>query len=377
MKQLLCLLFAAVAVTACAPAVPAGEFRIVGKIENVPDSAVIYLYETRGRILREIAVDTLIDGRFSFRDTVNIPKIVQIWADGEGYPNWLFDVWVASGQCVKITGQDKIIGLWDISSKIPEQRVENEYRAEIAPEMREMMRLQLLLDNSFVTQKQRDSLRILSRKQQGLMSAKTVRYMQTVPITDVWMNKMKECAQYLQYGIGTDSKAGMFALYDRLSEVQRQSPKARQINAYLNPAPAVGVGDRLADGDLYDVDGKLHRLTEFLGKYILLDFWSAGCGPCVMAVPELKEIAERYKDRVAVVSISLDPEPEWKEFVTEKQLTGNQWNELVDGDTGLGMRYGVKGIPHFVLIAPDGRIRDVWQGYGKGSLQEKIAENIK
>ena len=77
------------------------------------------------------------------------------------------------------------------------------------------------------------------------------------------------------------------------------------------------------------------------------------------------------------MSISQDPKPVWKEFIAEKQLVGNQWNELVDGDTGLGMRYGVKEIPHFVLIAPDGRIRDVWQGYGKGSLLEKMEQNIK
>ena len=43
MKQPLSLLVAAVAATACAPAVPAGEFRIVGKIENVPDGAVVRL----------------------------------------------------------------------------------------------------------------------------------------------------------------------------------------------------------------------------------------------------------------------------------------------------------------------------------------------
>ena len=128
---------------------------------------------------------------------------------------------------------------------------------------------------------------------------------------------------------------------------------------------------------LYDADGNLHRLAEFIGKYILLDFWSAGCGPCVQAIPELQEIARKYAGRVAVVSISQDPKPVWKEFIAEKQLVGNQWNELVDGDTGLGMRYGVKEIPHFVLIAPDVRIQDVWQGYGKGSLLEKMEQNIK
>ena len=43
MKQPLSLLFAAVAATACAPAVPAGEFRIVGKIGNVPDLSLIHI----------------------------------------------------------------------------------------------------------------------------------------------------------------------------------------------------------------------------------------------------------------------------------------------------------------------------------------------
>ena len=78
MKQPLSLLFAAVAATACAPAVPAGEFRIVGKIENVPDGAVVRLYEPQGQMLRGIGVDTLAGGRFSFRDTVAFPKVVQI-----------------------------------------------------------------------------------------------------------------------------------------------------------------------------------------------------------------------------------------------------------------------------------------------------------
>jgi len=201
--------------------------------------------------------------------------------------------------------------------------------------------------------------------------------MQTAPVTEVWMNRFAECARFLLYGIGTAHKAEMLALYDRMTEEQRQSPTGRRIDACLNPVATVGVGDRMADGDLYDIDGDVHHLAEFLGKYILLEFGSKGCGACLEAIPELKEIAERCKDRVAVVNISLDPEPEWKEFIAEKQLAGNQWNELVDGDTGLGSRYGVKGIPHFVLIAPDGRIQDVWQGYGKGSLQEKIAENIK
>lgn len=371
MKRLLYLLFAAVTATACTPAVLAGEFRIVGKIENVPDSAVVLLYESQGRILREIAVDTLVNGEFSLQDTVSAPKIVQVNVEGEGYSNWLLDVWVAPGECVKITGKDNMIGLWDILSRIPEQQEENNYRNQFIPEMREMMLLTVsgkaLSDQEYT----------LYKELLGRMSQKTIRYMQTAPVTQVWMNKLAESARLLQMGIGVDSKSEMLAVSTRMSDAQRQSPMGRQIEGYLNPAPTVSVGDLMVDGDLYDVDGNVHHLAEFAGKYILLDFWSQGCTPCVWAIPELKEIAERYSNRIGVVSINQDPELAWKEYVTGKKLTGNQWNELLDGNTGLGAIYQVNGIPHFVLIAPDGRIQDVWQGYGKGSLLEKIAQNMK
>ena len=369
MKQPLSLLFAAVAATACAPAVPAGEFRIVGKIGNVPDGAVVRLYEPQGQMLRGIGVDTLAGGRFFFRHTVAFPKVVQISVTVGDYRGGTLDVWVAPGKRIEVRGEDKQAWLWEAASDIAEQADEDMYRALVEPQICELNWFQDMLNT------QQDFARYMELF--GQVSEKTVRRMQTAPVTRVWLNKLAECARLLQFGIGTAHKGEMLALYDRMTEEQRQSPMGRRIDAYLNPAPAVGAGDRLVDGDLYDADGNLHRLAEFIGKYILLDFWSAGCGPCVQAIPELQEIARKYAGRVAVVSISQDPKPVWKEFIAEKQLVGNQWNELVDGDTGLGMRYGVKEIPHFVLIAPDVRIQDVWQGYGKGSLLEKMEQNIK
>lgn len=174
------------------------------------------------------------------------------------------------------------------------------YRALVEPQICELNWFQDMLNT------QQDFARYMELF--GQVSEKTVRRMQTAPVTRVWLNKLAECARLLQFGIGTAHKAEMLALYDRMTEEQRQSPMGRRIDAYLNPAPAVGVGDRLVDGDLYDADGNLHRLAEFIGKYILLDFWSAGCGPCVQAIPELQEIARKYAGRVAVVSISQDPE---------------------------------------------------------------------
>ena len=148
MKQPLSLLVAAVAATACAPAVPAGEFRIVGKIENVPDGAVVRLYEPQGQMLRGIGVDTLAGGRFSFRDTVAFPKVVQISVTVGDYRGGTLDVWVAPGKRIEVRGEDKQAWLWEAASDIAEQADEDMYRALVEPQICELNWFQDMLNTA-------------------------------------------------------------------------------------------------------------------------------------------------------------------------------------------------------------------------------------
>ena len=214
MKQPLSLLFAAVAATACAPAVPAGEFRIVGKIGNVPDGAVVRLYEPQGQMLRGIGVDTLAGGRFFFRDTVAFPKVVQISVTVGDYRGGTLDVWVAPGKRIEVRGEDKQAWLWEAASDIAEQADEDMYRALVEPQICELNWFQDMLNT------QQDFARYMELF--GQVSEKTVRRMQTAPVTRVWLNKLAECARLLQFGIGTAHKGEMLALYDRMTEEQRQ-----------------------------------------------------------------------------------------------------------------------------------------------------------
>lgn len=57
-------------------------------------------------------------------------------------------------------------------------------------------------------------------------------------------------------------------------------------------------------------------------------------------------------------------------------MTGIQWNELRKGRTGLAARYQAVGIPHYVLISPEGKVIAIWSGYGPGSLKAKLKEMI-
>lgn len=86
---------------------------------------------------------------------------------------------------------------------------------------------------------------------------------------------------------------------------------------------------------------------------------------------KMKEIAELYKDELVIVSLSVDTKQGWVKASKEHEMTWQNLNEL-KGSNGLYAKYGVRGIPNYVLISPQGRIISKWSGYGPGLLKLKL-----
>ena len=84
-------------------------------------------------------------------------------------------------------------------------------------------------------------------------------------------------------------------------------------------------------------------------RYVILDFWATWCGPCVQAIPMLKDVYERYHDKgLEIFSVSQDSKTkEWKTFVAENGMT---WVNVLDKDGKAGRNYGVELIPAVFLI---------------------------
>lgn len=374
------------------PAVPANGYLIQGKLSNVPDSILIQLFEKNGTTLSCAFIDTLTDGTFTFSDTLSAPRIVYIKARDKSFPSTTLPVWVAPGKFIRIDGQDKLLKTWQIKSDIPQQIEENGYRAHIAKETAELMKymaeanelmyvIRYEPDRTPEEVKQakdkRASIIKTSESVGNLIAQKTIDYMKTAPITPIWMDNLLSYSEFLNYGYYLEQKEEMKELYNRLSEEQKQTQTAKLIDSYLNSMPKVGIGDAMVDGNLYDTAGNLRHLSEFKGKYILIDFWGIGCGPCIASIPEMKEVEEHYKDRLVVVGICNDDEKNWKALIKEKELKGNQWREKQTGGARLAIRYQVKSLPNYVLIAPDGKIQAQWSGYGKGSLFAELKKQFQ
>lgn len=106
--------------------------------------------------------------------------------------------------------------------------------------------------------------------------------------------------------------------------------------------------------------GGTTNLEDLRGKYVYIDVWATWCGPCLQEIPHLKEFEEDYKDKnVQVVSISID-EPKnyekWRAMVADKELGGLQLMADNAWKSDFVQKYGIMGIPRFILLDPEGKI---------------------
>ena len=132
-------------------------------------------------------------------------------------------------------------------------------------------------------------------------------------------------------------------------------------------APVVAVGKAAPPFTAPTLDGKKLSLSDFKGHYILMDFWSTWCGPCIEEMPYIKAVYNAYgRDGRLLKSLAstLDEKrEEAKRFVDKNQMV---WNQAWVGDD-VGKRIvecyiPSGGIPRILLIGPDGKVIVIIRG---------------
>ncbi len=125
-----------------------------------------------------------------------------------------------------------------------------------------------------------------------------------------------------------------------------------------------------------DLDGKPFELKNHLGKdVVLLDFWSTSCGPCIMLMPELEAVAEKFADR-GVVYRAINGGEDAESIKAFLEATKIKAPILLDQELKIWRGYHVEPIPQTVLIGKDGKVQAVHLGYSP-ALAGEITKQIE
>ncbi|MEM6927790.1 MAG: TlpA disulfide reductase family protein [Myxococcota bacterium] len=99
-----------------------------------------------------------------------------------------------------------------------------------------------------------------------------------------------------------------------------------------------------------DVDGTMRRSEDYLGRYLILDFWGTWCGPCLGDHPRLTELAEQFAGTASVLGVAVDS-PRLARWLTKHPLP---WPNVSLELNQLDEAWGVDGYPKYVLVDPEG-----------------------
>ncbi len=147
--------------------------------------------------------------------------------------------------------------------------------------------------------------------------------------------------------------------------------------------PSGGSAARSPDFELPTLDGKSLRLSDHLGKeVVLIDFWATFCDPCLASMPHLDELYKKHKaSGFLVLGVSIDGPDSIAQVKSEVAKLGVTFPILLDHETRVVALYNPKtSAPYSVLIGRDGRILAKKEGYTTGdqsALEHDIVDALK
>ncbi|MDX8364792.1 thiol-disulfide oxidoreductase ResA [Cytobacillus sp. IB215665] len=121
---------------------------------------------------------------------------------------------------------------------------------------------------------------------------------------------------------------------------------------------AVAKGDQAPDFVLTDLEGNTHRLSDYKGQGVFLNFWGTWCKPCELEMPYMNNQYQYFKDKgVEIIAVDID-ESEFsvKKFVDKHGLT---FPVVIDEDSQVMNAYDVGNLPTTFLIDKDGKVVDI------------------
>lgn len=184
----------------------------------------------------------------------------------------------------------------------------------------------------------------------------------------------------LAYLYDVDPEKNTEVLKKRLYELTAEAKTTRYfkgLEQMVNKSNLGAVGSKALDFTQNDPDGKPVSLSQFKGKYVLIDFWASWCRPCRIENPNVVAAYNEFKNKgFTILGVSLDQnKTNWLKAIKDDNLTWTQISDLQFWNNAVARAYSIESIPQNLLIDPNGTI--IAKNLRGEELRKRLREFIK